>query len=173
VQLHVSERRACAARSGSTQRKVPRGRDDNWPPSKIFHSPRSLGNSIFANQGRPAFRRMGASTTRRVIRVALLLILIVVAWGYGLAVRHYEWPPFALIRSAYKTLRSVPAVPAVSLSTYEMRAPILAAFPPKGQIAMVGDSLTEFAPWSGMFPGTDIAQLASLAIWWMVWSRAS
>jgi lysophospholipase L1-like esterase len=38
-----------------------------------------------------------------------------------------------------------------------MRAPILAAFPPKGRIAMVGDSLTEFAPWSGMFPDEDIA----------------
>jgi hypothetical protein len=147
VQLHVSERRACAARSGSTQRKVPRGRDDNWPPSKIFHSPRSLGNSIFANQGRPAFRRMGASTTRRVIRVALLLILIVVAWGYGLAVRHYEWPPFALIRSAYKTLRSVPAVPAVSLSTYEMRAPILAAFPTHRVRAV-----ERHVPWHGHCP---------------------
>jgi GDSL-like Lipase/Acylhydrolase family len=93
--------------------------------------------------------------TRRVIRVALLLILIIVAWGYGLAVRHYEWPPFSLIRSAYETVR--PSVPAVPLSTYEMRAPILAAFPPKGQIAMVGDSLTELAPWSGIFPDADIA----------------
>jgi lysophospholipase L1-like esterase len=98
---------------------------------------------------------MGASMTRRVIRVAVLLILIVVAWGYGLAVGHYEWPPFSLIRSAYKTVR--PSVPAVPLSTYEMRAPILAAFPPKAQIAMVGDSLTELAPWSGMFPDADIA----------------
>ena len=43
-----------------------------------------------------------------------------------------------------------------------MRAPILAAFPPKGQIAMVGDSLTEFAPWSGMFPDEDIAKLRHL-----------
>jgi hypothetical protein len=93
--------------------------------------------------------------TRRVIRVALLLIPIVIAWSYGLAVGHYEWPPFSLIRSAYKAVRI--SVPAVSLSTYEMRAPILAAFPPKGQIAMVGDSLTEFAPWSGMFPDADIA----------------
>ena len=93
--------------------------------------------------------------TRRVIRVALLLILIVVAWGYGLAVGHYESPPFSLIRSAYKTVR--PSVPAVPLSTYEMRAPILAAFPPKAQIAMVGDSLTELAPWSGIFPDADIA----------------
>jgi lysophospholipase L1-like esterase len=98
---------------------------------------------------------MGESMTRRVIRVALLLILIVVGWGYGLAVGHYQWPPFSLIRSAYKTVR--PSVPTVPLSAYEMRAPILAAFPPKGRIAMVGDSLTEFAPWSGMFPDEDIA----------------
>jgi len=98
---------------------------------------------------------MGASMTRRVISVALLLILIIVAWGYGLAVGHYEWPPFSLMRSAYKTAR--PSVPAVPLSTYEMRAPILAAFPPKGRIAMVGDSLTEIAPWNGMFPDEDIA----------------
>ncbi len=91
--------------------------------------------------------------TRRVIRVALLLILIVVGWGYGLAVGHYQWPPFSLIRSAYRTVRP----PTVPLSAYEMRAPILAAFPPKGLIAMVGDSLTEFAPWSGMFPDEDIA----------------
>ena len=35
--------------------------------------------------------------TRRVIRVALLLILIVVGWGYGLAVGHYQWPPFSFI----------------------------------------------------------------------------
>src|SRR5262245_8027341 len=95
---------------------------------------------------------MGASMTRRVIRVAFLLILIVVAWGYGLAVGHYEWPPFSLIRSAYKTGRTS----SPPLSAYEMRAPILAAFPPKGRIAMVGDSLTEFAPWSGMFPDEDI-----------------
>src|SRR5262245_9927079 len=95
--------------------------------------------------------------TRRVIRMALLLILIIVAWGYGLAVGHYEWRPFSLIRSAYKTVR--PGVPTVRLplSPYEMRAPILAAFPPKGRIAMVGDSLTEIAPWSGMFPDEDIA----------------
>jgi lysophospholipase L1-like esterase len=92
---------------------------------------------------------------RRVIGVTLLLILIVVAWGYGLAVGHYEWPPFSLMRSAYKIVR--PSVPAVLLSTYEIRAPILAAFPPNGRIAMVGDSLTEFAPWSGMFPDEDIA----------------
>jgi lysophospholipase L1-like esterase len=91
--------------------------------------------------------------TGRVIRVAFLLILIVVAWGYGLAVGHYEWPPFSLIRSGYKTVR--PSVP--PLSSYELRAPLLATFPPKGRIAMVGDSLTEFAPWSGMFPDEDIA----------------
>jgi lysophospholipase L1-like esterase len=92
--------------------------------------------------------------TGRVIRVAFLLILIIVAWGYGVAVGHYEWPPFSLIRSAYKTVRTSAPVP---LSAYEMRAPLLAAFPPKGRIAMVGDSLTEFAPWSGMFPDEDIA----------------
>jgi hypothetical protein len=40
--------------------------------------------------------------------------------------------------------------PAVRVSAYDMRASLLAAaFSPKGQIAMVGDSLTELAPWSG------------------------
>ena len=48
-------------------------------------------------------------------------------------------------------------VPVVTLSSYDMRAPILAAFPPKGQIVMVGDSLAEFAPWNGMFPNEEIA----------------
>jgi lysophospholipase L1-like esterase len=62
------------------------------------------------------------------------------------------------MRSAYKTIRpSVSVVPAAPLPIYEMRAPILAAFAPKGQIAMVGDSLTELAPWSGMFPDAAIA----------------
>jgi hypothetical protein len=62
-----------------------------------------------------------------------------------------------LIRSAYKTVRPPQNVPVVTLSSYDMRAPILAAFPPKGQIVMVGDSLTEFAPWNGMFPNEEIA----------------
>jgi hypothetical protein len=88
-----------------------------------------------------------------VIRIALLLILVIIAWGHGLAVGHYEWPPFALIRSAFKAVRPSSAnVTVVTLSIYEMRAPLLAAFPPKGRIAMVGDSLTELAPWNGMFP---------------------
>jgi hypothetical protein len=43
------------------------------------------------------------------------------------------------------------------LSQYDIRAPILAAFPPKGRIAMVGDSLTEIAEWSGIFPDETIA----------------
>jgi hypothetical protein len=51
-----------------------------------------------------------------------------------------------LIRSAYKTVRPPQNVPVVTLSSYDMRAPILAAFLPKGQIMMVGESLTEFAP---------------------------
>ena len=48
-------------------------------------------------------------------------------------------------------------VPVVTLSSYDMRAPILAAFPPKGQIVIVGDSLTGFAPWNGMFLNEEIA----------------
>jgi lysophospholipase L1-like esterase len=48
--------------------------------------------------------------------------------------------------------------PAVRVSAYDMRASLLAAaFSPKGQIAMVGDSLTELAPWSGLFPEQQIA----------------
>jgi len=92
--------------------------------------------------------------------VALFLLLILVAWGHGLGIGRYEWPPFSLIRSAYKSVRASgtpPTVPAVSLSIYDMRASLLAAFPPKGQIAMVGDSLTEWAPWSGLFPEQQIA----------------
>ena len=50
-----------------------------------------------------------------------------------------------------------PSVPTATLSDYQKRAPLLAAFPPKGRIAMIGDSLTELAPWSGMFPHEDIA----------------
>jgi lysophospholipase L1-like esterase len=95
--------------------------------------------------------------TRGVIKIAFLLILVIVAWGHGLAVGHNEWTPFSLIRSAYKTVRPPRNVPVLTLSSYDMRAPILAAFPPKGQIVMVGDSLTEFAPWNGMFPNEEIA----------------
>src|SRR5207248_8209738 len=42
-------------------------------------------------------------------------------------------------------------------SLYDMRAPLLAAFPPNGRIAMVGDSLTELVDWRGIFPDEDIA----------------
>jgi lysophospholipase L1-like esterase len=96
----------------------------------------------------------GPKMTRGVIKIALLLILAIVAWGHGLAVGHYAWPPFFLIQSA---VRATQDVPVVTLSYYDMRAPILAAFPQKGQIAMVGDSLTELAPWNGMFPNEEIA----------------
>ena len=99
--------------------------------------------------------RADPEMTRGVIKIALLLILVIVAWGHGLAVGQYEWPPFSLIRSAYKSVR--PNVPVVTLSSYDLRAPILAAFPPKGQIVMVGDLLTEFAPWKGLFPNEEIA----------------
>src|SRR5262245_59784188 len=93
--------------------------------------------------------------SRLVSKIALVLVLAIVGWCAGLAVGHFEWPPFALIRSAYKTVR--PSVPTISLSDYQKRAPLLAAFPPKGRIAMVGDSLTALAPWTGMFPDEDIA----------------
>ena len=93
--------------------------------------------------------------SRLMIKIALVLILAIVAWLEGVAVGHFQWPPFALIQSAYKTVRS--SVPTISLSDYQKRAPLLAAFPPKGRIAMIGDSLTELAPWSGMFPHEDIA----------------
>ena len=103
------------------------------------------------------FRRMGESMrTRRVIRVALLLILDSCRLGLRLGSGPLPMAAILFHWSAYKTVR--PSVPTVPLSAYEMRAPILAAFPPKGRIAMVGAlRSTEFAPWSGMFPDEDIA----------------
>ena len=46
-------------------------------------------------------RESGREMTRGVIKIAFLLILVIVAWSDGLAVGHYEWPPFSLIRSAH------------------------------------------------------------------------
>jgi hypothetical protein len=54
-------------------------------------------------------------------------------------------------------VRATQDVPVVTFSYCDMRAPNLAAFPQKGQIAMVGDSLSELAPWNGMFPNEEIA----------------
>jgi GDSL-like Lipase/Acylhydrolase family len=91
-----------------------------------------------------------------VSRIAVLLFLIIVAWGYGVAVGHYEFPPFAQIRSVFQAVLNWQLKRPI-LSQYDIRAPILAAFPPKGRIAMVGDSLTEIAEWSGIFPDETIA----------------
>jgi lysophospholipase L1-like esterase len=95
-----------------------------------------------------------------MIRIALLLILVIVAWAYGLAVGHYHLPPFTQIQLAFRAIRDWGSESPQNWaykSIYEMRAPILSAFPPKAQIAMVGDSLTNLAEWSGIFPDADIA----------------
>ena len=96
-------------------------------------------------------------------RIAVLLFLIIVAWAYGLVVGHYEFPPFAQIRSVSKAMQNWQSNRPILFQNfqadplYDRRAPILAAFPPKGRIAMVGDSLTEIAEWSGIFPDENIA----------------
>jgi hypothetical protein len=46
---------------------------------------------------------------------------------------HYEWPPFSLIRSAYKNRPAAAGFSRGCFVAYDMRAPILAAFRQKGK----------------------------------------
>jgi hypothetical protein len=66
---------------------------------------------------------MGASMTRCVIKVALLLILIVIARGHGLAVGQLRMATILFDLCDVQDRLAAPLTP------YEMRAPILAAFP--------------------------------------------
>ncbi len=66
AQLHVSERRACAAlgQHRSTQRKVPRGRDDEQRlTADIIELARQYGRYGFARSPSSCARRAGSSTT--------------------------------------------------------------------------------------------------------------
>jgi lysophospholipase L1-like esterase len=146
-----------------SKKRCPRDRvGEDWQPGDQM--PQNYHKSILETRMIAPGARGGDSVgVGIVIRIVSLVFLVIAAWSYGLAVGHYEFPPFAQIRSTFKTVQFWRSNDAPSpqdfgaKSFYAMRAAILAAFPPKRRIAMVGDSLIEIAEWSGIFPDVDIA----------------
>lgn len=78
-------------------------------------------------------------------------LLAGVAFGYGIAVGYFRWPPFELIQEAVQaTGRRVPG-PGQS-AYYKARAALFRELRGVPEIVMLGDSLTEWGNWHELVP---------------------
>jgi lysophospholipase L1-like esterase len=87
------------------------------------------------------------------LRLALYLLVLALAFLYGVAVGTYEIPPFEQIRY----LKSLTELSDQPRSIKKPRTTLFDNFSPKSDVVMIGDSITQGGIWSEIFPQTRIA----------------
>jgi lysophospholipase L1-like esterase len=89
--------------------------------------------------------------SRACIAVAIAGVALGFAWG--VVVMHNHVFPYAQLQAAKRVL----GADAAPENVQHARNSIFAAFAPKSDVVMVGDSLVEQGPWSEIFPGIAVA----------------
>lgn len=101
-----------------------------------------------------------ASKKRGVLAVAVLVMLAFMA---GIAVGHYQFFPYQQLRLVKNIVTGTVPAPSVQSADRARRMSIQARvsihedFDSRSDVVMVGDSITDYAEWSEMFPGISIA----------------
>jgi len=106
---------------------------------------------------------MGRSDTRKSRVAASIVAIAVVAFAYGIAVGHYQVFPFEQLKSVKSMLDEssgrTPAEPIAGGKRvgHVNRIATHIGLDATADVVMVGDSITDYAEWSEMFPGVAIA----------------
>ena len=85
-----------------------------------------------------------------ITRIAMFTFPLIL-FAYGIAVGHYKWPPFDLLKSALRTVIS-----AQSKAAWEARVSLFKDTPGFADIVMLGDSLSEAGNWSELLTGMKV-----------------
>lgn len=88
-------------------------------------------------------------------RLVIQAVVAVVAFVYGIAVMKAHVFPYPVLQAVDDYLFP-PGPPPQTQKWYGFRTGIFKEFPVKADVLMVGDSLTEVAPWTAMFPDIKI-----------------
>ena len=87
---------------------------------------------------------------RNLVVAALVVIVATTAFGYGVGVGYYRWPPFGMLLNIARTV-SEPASGSGNSAYYEARAAQHRDLRGSPDIVMLGDSLTERATGTSLF----------------------
>jgi lysophospholipase L1-like esterase len=91
------------------------------------------------------------TSIRNLVVAALVVIVATTAFGYGVGVGYYRWPPFGMLLNIARTV-SEPASRSGNSSYYEARAAQHGGLRGSPDIVMLGDSLTEWGNWHELVP---------------------
>jgi len=84
-----------------------------------------------------------------------IITLCAAAFIAGMAIGDFK--PVPIINSAFTQAAPAPEVSPLDSTFYRLREPLFTAFAPTTKIVMAGDSLTDLAEWSDIFPGVSIS----------------
>lgn len=96
-----------------------------------------------------------------MIRLLFFLSLIIGAFGWGIAAGTYKIFPYAQVQALQDVVAKNTPLHANdpgyrSNEAAALRGIEMADWDTQADIVMIGDSITELAPWKDMFPGADI-----------------
>jgi hypothetical protein len=83
-----------------------------------------------------------------------MLVFALAAFGYGIGVGRYQWPPWHALEADFRAVRLPPGM--IKQSYVEAKADLFSHSRVRPEIVMLGDSLTEMGIWDEMLQGLSV-----------------
>jgi lysophospholipase L1-like esterase len=90
-----------------------------------------------------------------IARLLLLMVFALGAFGYGIGVGHYQWPPWDVLAASFRAAHFPPGM--IKQSYLDARMDLFARSTLRPEIVMLGDSLTEMGIWDELLEGLSVA----------------